>query len=40
MSLRSDQRMASLEQAHLQKSVDALHGRLDPVVKGLAHVQE
>ena len=40
MSLRSDQRMASLEQSHLQKSVDALHVRLDPVVKGLGYVQE
>jgi hypothetical protein len=29
VTLRSDQRMASLEQAHLQKSVEAVHARLD-----------
>lgn len=29
MTLRSDQRMSALEQAHLQKSVDALHSRFD-----------
>jgi len=30
-SMRSDLRMAALEQSHLQKSVEALHGRLDKV---------
>ena len=31
VAMRSDQRMASLELAHLQKSVDALHARIDRV---------